>query len=53
MLLRKKSDPSVLRVGDKIVAVEAVGAIPEGTRGRVKLVDGFQWIRYWVSQATQ
>ncbi len=52
MLLRKKSDPSVLGVGDRVVAVEPVGAIPEGTRGRIKLVDGFLWVRYWVAWET-
>lgn len=39
-----------LRPGSRVVAVQAVGAIPEGTLGTVKLVDGFEkWIRYWVA----
>jgi len=50
--LRKRSDPDVLRVGDRVVAVEPVGAIPEGARGRIKLVDGFGWRRYWVAWET-
>jgi len=32
--------------------VEALGAVPEGTRGVVKLVDGFRWTRYWVAWST-
>jgi hypothetical protein len=52
MLLRKRGDPNALRVGDVVVAVEPVGAIPEGTRGRIKVVDGFEWIRYWVAWDT-
>jgi len=52
MLLRKRGDPNALRVGDIVVAVEPVGAIPEGTRGRIKVVDGFEWIRYWVAWDT-
>jgi hypothetical protein len=52
MLLRKRADPDALRVGDKVVAVKPVGAIPEGTRGRIKVADGFGWIRYWVAWET-
>jgi len=52
VLLRRRSDPDTLRVGDRVVAVQAVGAIPEGTRGRIKLVDGFGWTRYWVAWET-
>ncbi len=52
MLLRKRADTGVLRPGDKVVAVQPVGAIPEGTRGRIKVVDGFEWVRYWVAWET-
>jgi len=52
VLLRKRSDPDALRVGDRVVAVQPVGAIPVGTRGRIKLVDGFGWTRYWVAWET-
>jgi hypothetical protein len=48
MLLRRRTDDSV-RVGDSVVAVEPIGDIPEGAKGRVKLVDGFGWVRYWVA----
>ncbi|HZQ59478.1 MAG TPA: hypothetical protein VFA84_15665 [Acidimicrobiales bacterium] len=51
MLLRRRSGDSV-RVGDWVVAVEAIGDIPEGTRGRIKLIDGFGWVRYWVAWET-
>jgi hypothetical protein len=33
---------------DKVVASEAMPGIPEGTPGRVTMVAGFDWIRYWV-----
>jgi hypothetical protein len=52
MLLRKRADPDALRVGDRVVAVKPVGAIPEGTRGQIKVADGFGWIRYWVAWET-
>jgi hypothetical protein len=48
MLLRRRTDGSV-RVGDRVVAVEPIGEIPEGAEGRVKVVDGFGWVRYWVA----
>jgi hypothetical protein len=51
-MLWKRRDPNDLRVGDTIVAVEPVGDIPEGTRGRIKVIDGFEWIRYWVAWDT-
>ena len=51
MQLRKRSGDSV-RVGDWVVAVEPMGDIPEGTRGRVKVIDGFGWVRYWVAWET-
>jgi len=51
MLVRRRSGDAV-RVGDWVVAVEPVGDIPEGTRGRVKVIDGFGWVRYWVAWET-
>jgi hypothetical protein len=51
MQLRRRSDGSV-RVGDVVVAVQPVGDIPEGTRGKVKVIDGFGWLRYWVAWDT-
>ena len=43
---------TALRPGSKVIAVESLGDVPEGTRGVVKLVDGFRWTRYWVAWAT-
>jgi hypothetical protein len=37
-----------LRKKAKVVAVEDLRDVPAGTPGRVILVDGFTWIRYWV-----
>jgi len=51
MPFRRRTDDSP-RVGDWVVAVEPVGDIPEGTRGRIKVVDGFGWVRYWVAWET-
>ncbi|MDH3753675.1 MAG: hypothetical protein OEU32_07365 [Acidimicrobiia bacterium] len=33
---------------EKVVATEDLPRVPEGTGGRVMLVNGFSWIRYWV-----
>ena len=38
-----------LRRNDRVVAAVDLPGIPEGTPGRVKLVNGFTWLRYWVS----
>lgn len=51
-MARKRSDDSGLRPGDRVIAVEAIGKIPEGTGGVVKLVNGFKWTRYWVAWDT-
>jgi hypothetical protein len=48
----KRSKRKELRRGDKVIAVKTIGAIPEGTRGVIKVVDGFQWTRYWVAWET-
>jgi hypothetical protein len=37
-----------LRKGTKVVATADLRDVPEGTKGKVILVDGFTWIRYWV-----
>jgi hypothetical protein len=36
------------RKGEKVVAAVDFPGIPEGTRGKVTFVAGFDWIRYWV-----
>ena len=37
-----------LRKGDKVVATTDLRAVPEGTAGKVIVVNGFTWVRYWV-----
>lgn len=36
------------RRGEKVIATEDLGHVPEGTKGKVMLVNGFAWTRYWV-----
>lgn len=43
-----QTDNDVLRKGEKVVASSAMPGIPEGTKGKVFMVAGFSWIRYWV-----
>src|SRR5690606_34111614 len=40
--------PDQLRKGAKVVAREALRDVPEGTAGKVIMVSGITWIRYWV-----
>lgn len=42
------ADVTTYKRNDKVVAARAMPGIPEGTRGVVKMVAGFDWIRYWV-----
>lgn len=37
-----------LRKGAKVVATTELRGVPEGTPGKVMLVAGLSWIRYWV-----
>ncbi len=37
-----------LRKGAKVVARHAMRDVPEGTSGKVTMVTGLTWIRYWV-----
>lgn len=42
-------DPGrVLRKGADVVAAVDLRDVPAGTKGRVALVNGLTWIRYWV-----
>ena len=43
-----KTDVAVLKVKEKVVAARSMPGIPEGTKGKVIMVAGFEWIRYWV-----
>ncbi len=47
----KPDAPQVLRKGDDVVCARDLREVPEGTEGRVALVVGLSWIRYWVSFA--
>lgn len=40
--------PADLRKGAKVVARTALRDVPEGTHGKVSMVTGIYWIRYWV-----
>ena len=44
------TDPATaqLRKKAKVTAAVDLRGVPEGTPGRVMLVDGFSWVRYWV-----
>lgn len=37
-----------LRKGDKVVTTADLRNVPEGTNGKVIVVNGLTWIRYWV-----
>ncbi|HEX2577373.1 MAG TPA: hypothetical protein VHK88_13545 [Aquihabitans sp.] len=37
-----------LRKGAKVIARTALRDVPEGTPGKVSMVTGLTWIRYWV-----
>ena len=46
----KRDDaPAVLRKRDKVICATELREVPEGTPGKVVLVVGLSWIRYWVS----
>lgn len=37
-----------LRKGAKVEAAVELRGVPAGTKGKVQLVNGFAWVRYWV-----
>lgn len=47
-----KSAPTLdtpFRRGEKVLTTKALGPRPEGSAGKVKLINGFDtWLRYWV-----
>jgi hypothetical protein len=46
----KRDDaPEILRKGDRVICATELREVPEGTPGKVVLVVGLSWIRYWVS----
>ena len=40
--------PAQLKKGSKVVATTDLRDVPEGTEGKVTMVTGLTWIRYWV-----
>jgi hypothetical protein len=47
-MAKTASAPVQLRKGAKVVATAPLRDVPEGTEGRVMMVTGLSWIRYWV-----
>ena len=51
-MARAKQKDKPLRKGDTVVATVDLPGVPEGTVGRIKLVNGFlragSWTRFWV-----
>lgn len=47
-MARQNGTDEVLRSGERVVAAVALPNVPEGTKGKVNLVEGLTWIRYWV-----
>ena len=45
----KKRSTDTLRRKDRVRAAVALRGVPEGTKGRVMIANGFTWPRYWVS----
>lgn len=48
-LLRKTPEMGAqFRRNETVAATEDLPGVPAGTEGKVKLINGFSWIRYWV-----
>ncbi len=45
---KKEANDEILRRKERVVATTALPGIPEGTAGKVIVVEGLTWIRYWV-----
>src|SRR5205814_5758923 len=37
-----------IKKGSRVVAAVDLRGVPEGTTGKVKVIDGFEWVRAWV-----
>jgi hypothetical protein len=46
--MARRRDPQKLRRKDRVEAAEDLPDVPAGTPGRVFVVVGFRWSRYWV-----
>lgn len=47
-LMAKRRGAKELSKRSRVVAVHDLVGVPEGTSGRVEVVNGLTWIRYWV-----
>lgn len=47
-MAKVKSDRGVLPIKTRVVAVRPLVGVPEGTGGRIQVVNGLTWMRYWV-----
>ena len=47
-MARKKTSGKILAPKERVVATKDLPGIPEGTGGKVTIVEGFSWVRYWV-----
>ena len=47
-MAKKNDDPTLLRRHQKVVAAVDLPRVPAGTKGKVMMVNGFTWVRYWV-----
>ena len=46
--MAKRLGPAEFRRGETVKTLDPLPGVPQGTRGRVYLVDGFAWTRYRV-----
>lgn len=46
--MAKRAAPHEFKRGEKVMNLDPLPGVPQGTRGRVYLVDGFAWTRYRV-----
>lgn len=48
-LFRRNDDPTrPFAKNEVVLATRDLPGVPKGTRGKIKLVNGIDWIRYWV-----
>ena len=43
-----RRDDGPYKKGAKVIATEDLRGVPEGSRGKVGLINGLTWTRYWV-----
>jgi hypothetical protein len=51
-MAKTDTEATPIRKGDKVTATRDLRGIPEGATGRVTVVDGLTWSRYWVKWDT-